>query len=149
MFSWLKKLFKKIFGFLKKFWPLILIAALVFIPGATAFLSSAWTWLGGVVEGYGLWTTLALGFGALAIISPGTASDIVENVGEVVGDIGDVAGEVIGGTVGSFLSNVGIIPLAIGGFLLYLFLTREKDEPPAERPQDKGPSPEVTYGTYR
>lgn len=148
MFTWLKKLFQKLLKFLKKFWPILLIAALVFIPGASAFLSSAWTWLGGVVESYGLWTTLALGLGALAIISPEAASDIVKNVGDVLGDIGNVAGEVVGNTVGSFVSNVGIVPLAIGGFLLYLLLTRDKDEPSTQPEQGGGPGPGVNYGAY-
>lgn len=123
MFGWLKKLFKKIMSFLKKFWPLLLIAAVFFIPGVSAFLSSAWTWLGGVVESYGLWTTLALGLGALAIVSPEAAASVVGRAGDVVGEVGKVVGEVAGDVTESVLSSSGLPLLIIGGLVLWMVLS--------------------------
>lgn len=139
LFRWLKNLLSKIWKLIKKFWPIIAIALLIMWPGvgsvlsswwttATGWLSTGWGWIKTAFSAvsafageHGWATTAALGLGALAVISPETAKDVVDNIVDVGGSIVDGAGELIGGALKTPLLWVG------GGLLLFFLLSRDDD----------------------
>lgn len=129
--SWLFKLLKKIWNFIKKyFWIILLIILIVIIVFFPYLLPVIWGWLttawGWITSLYGVigWQGMAiLGLGLYAAVDPEGASELVADVVEVVADV-----------VGSVVTGVGTgllrSPIVIGGLLLgaYWLFFRDKDE---------------------
>lgn len=140
LFGWLKKLLSKIIKLIKKFWPIIAIALVVFWPAigpmlgslwtsASGFLGTAFSWIKTAFSGvaafageHGWLTTAALGLGALAVVSPETAKDVVENVVDVAKDVAEGVGEVATTTLKQPMLWIA------GGLLAWFVLTRDKEE---------------------
>lgn len=140
LFRWLKNLISKIWKLLKKFWPIIAIALLVMWPGigatmsswwstASGWLSTGWGWIktafsavAGFANEHGWATTAALGLGALAVVSPETAKDVVDNIVDVATDVVDGAVGVVGSALSKPLFWVG------GGLLLLVLLSGDRDD---------------------
>lgn len=133
LFGWLKDILSDIWDLLEEIWPIILLAVLIyFAPTLIPLLVEAGTWLAAAFEGWAWYEVLALGFGVLSAIDPELASQILENVGEVIGTGGEIIGDTIGQTLGAFLSSSGGLML-LGGVALFFLLSRDsKESEPAQ-----------------
>lgn len=113
MFDWLLKLLKKLFEFIKKYWAIILIIALIvvaiYFPGILAMLpeilGAAWGWLGTAAGGVasffaalGIEGAIAAALGIGILLDP-------EGVAEGVATIVEAGGDAIGGVLGDVLSS--------------------------------------------
>lgn len=148
MFGFLKKLFKKLFAFIKKFWWVFAILIVVFFPQFVGFLKTVWSTVGPVISNlwtkgvslfkavwpkittfaanHGWLTTAAIGLGVLGVISPDAAKSVVGRVSEVVSDVVEAGAGVVNSGVSTLLKNP--LVLVAGGVGLYLLLRRPKME---------------------
>lgn len=134
LFSFISDLLSSIWNIIKNFWPLLLIAAVIFFPEILSFVSTAWSWVSGTVwpaitafaAKYGWLTTLAIGFGAISAIDPSLATKIATNVGQGLGAAATAAGGVLSATTGALLSNP-LVWVAGGLFVVMLLARRTKN----------------------
>lgn len=123
-----------VWHFIKRFWPLFIIAAIVFWPviapalatawvDITAAAGSIWASIASFAATNGWLTTIGLGFGALSILDPAAASSAIQSLGSVAGAaagaVGSALGTVAGSVANSIFSSPGLlIALGIGAFFL-------------------------------
>lgn len=137
MFGWLGDLLSSVWHFIRKFWPLILIAIIVFWPELSPVLSSIWgsitsaagsIWSGiaGFAQANGWLATLALGFGALSILDPSAATQVATNLGHGLGALGSAVGSAAVTAASGTLSALMQSPflLVAGGVLLFMLLNK-------------------------
>lgn len=138
MFGWLGDLLSSVWHFIRKFWPLILIAIIVFWPelapifssvwgSITSALGSIWSGIAAFAKANGWPATLALGFGALSILDPSAASQVAANLGHGLGALGSAVGgaavTAASGTLSALLQSP--IALVAGGILLFVLLDKQ------------------------
>lgn len=154
---------------------LIIIAIIVFVAiiwasmglAAPAFLSSfpiltsIFSWAATFVATSPWWMVALAAFGALAVISPESAEEIGDHLGEAANVVGQAAGEVVAGgatgVVDGLLSGGGLALVGLGIVAYFLLTSNSDDEenraevvtqPPA-LPINDMPQPTAQGGYYR
>lgn len=152
IFSWIGKLFKRIFNaimkFLKKFWWLIVIVLVIlaiFFPPALAAIG-AWLssipgallgavkaaagWVVSLFQGLTLGESLALGAGLAFLVAP---KETAEAIGGIIESTGSAVGDVVGGAAsGLFSSTGGVLLLGALGVGLLLWMSDDDGDQPSE-----------------
>lgn len=125
IFDWLFKLLERLWNLVKKVLPVVMLGLALYL---VAIGPLTIPFLGLTLSG----TTAALALaGASFLIAPGETADVVsraaEGIGSVASTVAAEAGDAIGSLVSSTLNASSIIPLIVGGFLLW-WLVAKRDE---------------------